>query len=290
MSDEVVRDALCQHWHPGVDEVEHLPVGWGAHHWRADVAGEPVLFVTLDPPTVRHTAESIEGAYAAAAGLGLDFVWPSLPTLEGAFTRPFGERRLSVTRWLEGERPASSTPDLPDLLAALHRAPVPETAPGWTTEVDPLLTDRLRDLLLASWDGPLGEAARLMLSEHISQITGWVREHTMLVQRADPAAYVVTHGEPGVHNQWLAHGHTWLIDWESLRLAPRERDLATLVHAGVATDGDPAMIRLFDLEWRLSEVWSFARWLQGPHEGDADDQMALAGLTDELTRPHFGEG
>jgi len=70
-----------------------------------------------------------------------------------------------------------------------------------------------------------------------------------------------------------------LIDWESLRLAPRERDLATLVHAGVATDGDPAMIRLFDLEWRLSEVWSFARWLQGPHEGDADDRAALAGLT-----------
>ena len=80
-----------------------------------------------------------------------------------------------------------------------------------------------------------------------------------------------------------------MIDWESLRLAPRERDLATLVHAGVATDGDPAMIRLFDLEWRLSEVWSFARWLQDPHEGDADDRAALVGLTEELTRPHFDE-
>lgn len=290
VSDESVHGALRRHWHPGIDEVEHIAVGWGAHHWRAQAAGEPVLFVTLDPPTVRHTPVSIEGAYAAAACLGLDFVWPSVPTLAGPFTVPLGERTLSVTRWLDGERPSVSTPDLPDLLEALHRAPVPAAAPVWTTEVDPQLTDRLRDLLLAPWDAPLGETARLVLSEHMSQLTGWVREHTMLVQRADPAAYVVTHGEPGVHNQWAAQGRTWLIDWESLRLAPRERDLATLVHAGVATNGDRGMIRLFDLEWRLSEVWSFARWLQGPHEGDADDHTALGGLIDELTRPHFGEG
>jgi len=289
VSDESVRDAVRRHWDPRVDEVEHLAVGWGAHHWRAQAGGERVLFVTLDPPTVRHTAASIEGAYAAAAALGLDFVWPSVPRLEGSFTLPLGERTLSVTRWLEGERPSSSTPDLPDLLGALHRAPVPAAAPVWTTEVDPRLSDRVRDRLLMPWDGPLGVAARLVLSEHLSQVAGWVREHTMLAQRADPSAYVVTHGEPGVHNQWRAQGRTWLIDWESLRVAPRERDLATLVHAGVATDGDSAMIRLFDLEWRLSEVWSFARWLQGPHEGDADDHAAFAGLTEELTRPHFGE-
>ncbi len=289
MSNESVRDALRRHWHPGVDEVEHLAVGWGAHHWRAQVAGEPALFVTLDPPSARHTAASIEGAYAAAAALGLDFVWPSVPRLEGSFTLPLGERTLSVTRWLDGERPCSSAPDLPDLLGALHSAPIPATAPVWTTEVDPRLTDQLRDLLLAPWNGPLGAAARLVLSEHMIQLGGWVREHTMLVECADPSAYVVTHGEPGVHNQWRALGRTWLIDWESLRVAPRERDLATLEHAGLETDCDSAMIRLFDLEWRLSEVWSFARWLQGPHEGNADDRAALACLMEELTCPHFGE-
>lgn len=289
VTDESVRDALRQHWHPRVDEVEHLAVGWGAHHWRAQAAGEPVLFVTLDPPTARHTAASIEGAYAGAAALGLGFVWPSVPRLEGSFTLPFHDRTLSVTRWLDGERPSSSTPDLPDLLGALHRAPVPAPTPGWTTEVDPRLAERLRDLLREPWDGPLGVTARDVLLEHVSLLAGWVREHTMLAQRADPSSYVVTHGEPGVHNQWRAQGRTWLIDWESLRLAPRERDLATLVHAGVATDGDPAMIRLFDLEWRLSEVCSFARWLQGPHQGDADDHAALAGLTEELTRPHIDE-
>ena len=60
-----------------------------------------------------------------------------------------------------------------------------------------------------------------------------------------------------------------------MRAAPRERDLATLMHAGVAIDADSAMTRAFELEWRLPEVWSFARWHQGPHLGDADDSATL---------------
>lgn len=289
VDDEAVLEAVRRHWHPGIDEVEHLPVGWGAHHWRAQVAGEPVLFVTLDPPTDRHTAESIEGAYAAAAALGLDFVWPPVARLDGPFTLPLGERTLSATRWLDGERPSTPTPELSDLLAALHGAPVPAAAPLWTAEVDPRLAERLDDLLDRSWDSPLGAAAKALLAEHGGRVADWVEEHAALLKSADPSTYVVTHGEPGVHNQWRAQGRTWLIDWESLRVAPRERDLAALVLAGAPTDGDPGMVRLFDLEWRLSEVWSFARWLQGPHVGDADDRTALAGLTDELTRPHFDE-
>lgn len=289
VTDESVGEAVRRHWRGDVDAVAHIPVGWGAHHWRAEAAGEPVLFVTLDPPTARHSAASIEGAYASAAALGLDFVWPPVARDDGSFTLPLGVRTLSVTGWLDGERPSSSTPDLQDMLATLHRAPVPATAPVWTTEVDPRLADRLRELLRAPWDGPLGPAAQHLLTEHLSRVAGWVSDHTRLLEGADPSAYVVTHGEPGVHNQWQAQERTWLIDWESLRLAPRERDLATLVHGGVATDGDPAMVRLFDLEWRLSEVWSFAQWLQGPHEADADDHAALTGLEEELTRPHFGE-
>lgn len=97
----------------------------------------------------------------------------------------------------------------------------------------------------------------------------------------EPRATAVVHLPVG----W---GRTWLIDWESWLLAPRERDLATLVH-GRDVDHDPSMVRLFDLEWRLSEIWSFAQWLQGPHSGHTDDRIALGGLTTELTRSHFDE-
>jgi spectinomycin phosphotransferase len=200
---------------------------------------------------------------------------------------PVGTRTASLTRWLDGVRPTGSTPDLPDLLAELHAAPAPATARAWSTEIDPHLAHRVRDLLQQDWAGPLGPAARDLIVTHLAEIGGWAREHARLVARADPATYVVTHGEPGVHNQWLARDRVWLLDWESLLLAPPERDLATLVHEGRNVAHDAEMVRLFDLEWRLSEIWSFAQWMQGPHSGDADDRTALGGLTYELTRPHF---
>lgn len=289
VTDDEVLAVVRRHWEPRADAVEHLAVGWGAHHWRVEVQGEPTLFATLDPDLPRHTQASLEAAYASAAALGLDFVWPSLPTAGGAFTVPVGARTASVTRWLDGRRPDESVAELPDLLAELHRTPAPSTARRWATEIDPALPVLLRELLQRPWDGPLGSSARELLVEHLTAVGGWAREHARLLDLADPATYVVTHGEPHVRNQWLARGRTWLIDWESLVLAPRERDLATLVHEGRDVDHDPQMVRLFDLEWRLSEIWSFAQWLQGPHTGDADDRTALGGLTGELTRPHFGE-
>ena len=289
VTDGTVLEEVRRHWAPAAESVEHLAVGWGAHHWVVRVSGKRALFATLDPPTERHTAASLEGAYATAARLGLEFVWPSLPSVDGTYTRPLEDRTLSVTAWLAGERPTRSTPDLPDLLRALHGSAAPVSAPVWTTEIDAELPERLQDLLSKPWVGPLGAAARTVLTQHIDRVADWADEHRALTRRLDRTAYVVTHGEPGVHNQWLARGRTYLLDWESLRLAPPERDLATLVHAGTPTDGDPELIRLFDLEWRLSEVWSFARWLQGPHGDGADERQALSALADELTRPHFDE-
>jgi spectinomycin phosphotransferase len=289
VTDDEVLAVVRRHWEPRADAVEHLPVGWGAHHWRVDVQGEPTLFATLDPDLPRHTQASLELAYASAAALGLDFVWPSLPAAGGGFTVPVGARTASVTAWLDGRRPDESVAELPELLAELHHAPPPSTARAWSTEIDPGLPVLLRELLQRPWDGPLGPSARELLVEHLTAVGGWAREHARLLALADPATYVVTHGEPHVRNQWLARGRTWLVDWESLLLAPRERDLATLVHEGRDVDHDPQMVRLFDLEWRLSEIWSFAQWLQGPHTGDTDDHTALGGLTEELTRPHFGD-
>lgn len=291
VSDEQVLALVRGHWEPRADAVEHLPVGWGAHHWRVDVAGEPVLFATLDPDLPRHTHASLEAAYGTAARLGLDFVWPSLPTSDGTFTVPVGARTASATGWLEGHRPTTSVPELPEMLVRLHAVAAPPGARTWSTELPPDLRRRLDDLLSRPWDGPFGPEARALVHERSAQVADWVREHAALLRLADPEAYVVTHGEPGQHNQWVARGRTWLLDWESLVLAPRERDLATLVRDGhgVEVGHDPRLVRLFDLEWRLGEIWSFSQWLQAPHVGDADDRTALGGLAGELTRPHFDE-
>jgi spectinomycin phosphotransferase len=90
VTDDEVLALVRRHWEPRADAVEHLPVGWGAHHWRVDVAGSPRLFLTLDPDLPRHTQASLEAAYASAAALGLDFVWRRCP------------RRAAPSRWPSG--------------------------------------------------------------------------------------------------------------------------------------------------------------------------------------------
>jgi spectinomycin phosphotransferase len=53
-------------WDPSVEALEHLAVGFGAHHWRARVDGEPRYFVTLDDLGERHTLQTLQAAYAGA--------------------------------------------------------------------------------------------------------------------------------------------------------------------------------------------------------------------------------
>ena len=82
---------------------------------------------------------------------------------------------------------------------------------------------------------------------------------------------MVTHGETHTRNQLRTADGIRFVDWESLKLAPRERDLATLVQAGygVRVGADPAMVELFDLEWRLSEIDEYAHWFAAAAHRDA---------------------
>ena len=74
------------------------------------------------------------------------------------------------------------------------------------------------------------------------------------------------------------------MDWESLALAPRERDLKALIEAGYTLEPDWEMVELFSLEWRLDEIAQYATWFASPHTGGADDRIAFGGLLEELER------
>jgi spectinomycin phosphotransferase len=100
---------------------------------------------------------------------------------------------------------------------------------------------------------------------------------------------VPTHGEPHSANQLITASGIVLVDWESLALAPPERDLRTLVAAGYAdlVQPDWSMIEMFDLEWRLDELFQYAAWFSRPHTGNASDVVALEDLVHELHRPDW---
>jgi spectinomycin phosphotransferase len=295
-SDAVVLDAVRRHWSPTVDEAHYLPVGFGAHHWVALEQGRERLFVTLDPDAPRHTAVTLDGAYRAGAALaadGLEFLVAPLPAGPGEVTVAVAGGRLSVTPWIGGTRPEDESAVAP-LVARLHAAPPPPDLPAWAPLVGRDLPDRLRDLTAATWrDGPHGETARALVTGALRDVAGWTTDYLSLAARTDPASWVPTHGEPGVHNQLLTtEGRLLLVDLESLKLAPRERDLAALLPLSgsfrAAYDGPPPdadLLRMFDLEWRLDEIGQYAAWFAGPHGDSPDDRTALGGLREELSRP-----
>ncbi|MGO4426633.1 phosphotransferase, partial [Streptomyces sp. MCAF7] len=135
IDDEAIASAVAGHWLPEVAEVDYLPWGFGAHHWRVAAGGQTpgrTLFVTLDQLAPRHTAASLEAAYAGAATLaagGLGMVCAPLPAPSGRFTIDVGPGALSVTPWLDGRSPTEAEARAPQhvreviaALATLHRA------------------------------------------------------------------------------------------------------------------------------------------------------------------------
>jgi spectinomycin phosphotransferase len=263
------------------------------------------LFVTLDGLGARHSASSLEQAYAAAAALaedGLDFVLPPLPTrTDLSRTVPLGDGAVSVTWWVDG---SSGRGDLRDdgevretaaLLGRLHGARPPASLPAWRPLFDARLVDALTDRVAAPWDrGPFGEQAREAVTGHLDDVRRWTDRYLALTDEALAAqpSWVPTHGEPHTGNHLVAGTHRYLVDWESLKLAPRERDLDGLVASGgdwLSSYGgarpDARMLAMFDLEWRLDEIDQYSVWFAAPHTGSASDEVALAGLLEELARP-----
>ena len=300
VSAEAVLDAVQTHWAIDVDAIEHLPVGFGAHHYRASSAGTPRLFVTLDSLGRRHSAESLEAAYAAAAELaavGLEFVVASVPNRQGRCTVPLAGRSVSCVPWTDGKPPASRPIDNDGLaqqnaeaLARLHATTPPAGIPSWRPRVDEDFGDSLADLLRNPWQtGPYGERARSALAQRIDAIRRWTDAYHALCRRAVDHPWVPTHGEPHTANQIVTDQGIVFVDWESLARAPRERDLGTLVGSGYAELAAPnwEMVELFDLEWRLGELAEYAEWFTRPHTGTDSDRAAFDDVITELKRPDW---
>ncbi|MDX6359847.1 MAG: spectinomycin phosphotransferase [Nocardioidaceae bacterium] len=289
LADRDLLHAVREHWDGDIAEVAHLPLGFGAHHWAAYGDAVPRLFVTLDGLAPHHSAESLEAAYVGAPTLhdqGLAFVLAPLPATGGAFTVPLRGRALSCTPWVSGESGGPlDGPWTSAALARLHATTPPAGLPRWRPLVESDFAEATAALVARAWGpGPYADTARDAVRRHLADLDRWTQRYHHLAEVAGGRAWVATHGEPHSGNQLLASHGRLLVDWESLRLAPAERDLRTLADAGVATEADPEMLELFDLEWRLDEISQYAARFAAPHPGGPDDEIAFGGLLDELER------
>jgi spectinomycin phosphotransferase len=139
--------------------------------------------------------------------------------------------------------------------------------------------------------GPFAEPGRHVVAEHASDVA----ELLALADRlaADVARrgakHVITHGEPHAANVMRGGHRIALIDWDTVGLAPPERDLWMVVGedgegAAAYADAtghriDPDAISFFRLAWDLDDTAAFITELRSPHSDNEDTRHAFEALT-----------
>ena len=110
----------------------------------------------------------------------------------------------------------------------------------------------------------------------------------MVVKRG--STWVVTHAEPHSANAMRDGDSHLLVDWDTVAVAPRERDLWMLV--GDTADEltsytkatghqiDQSAVDFFRLTWDLKDLAEYLNVLRSPHRESEDTIAAYNGLTE----------
>jgi spectinomycin phosphotransferase len=300
LSADMVGQFAADHWRLPVDRVRYAPIGAGSHNWVAESGGMPRWFVKIDASDGFAELARRLRTVTALQDSGLEFVLAPLPDMAGEPLRPVTPRwAMSVYPFLDGDRvgpgpwPAGFdlTP-MARLLARLHAAPVPDFAPRWPDPGDVLpqrLADMLPDLDSPWTGGAQAENARATLRAARPGLDRLLQHFHELKGRLDKDSgpWVVTHGEPHSANVMQTRiGELRLIDWDSIRVAPPEREFRQsrvlkddAAYTKLLGPGNRPYVReMFTVEWDLLEVRWYARRLHGPHSDGDDARRAVETL------------
>jgi spectinomycin phosphotransferase len=305
---DALRPAIQDCWGLAVEGVEYAPVGAGSYHWLVDARGGRRFFVTVDDldrkPWLGDSRDSVfdglKCAFDTALALrhgGLGFVVAPIPTSSGQSAARIGARHsIALFPLLDGvtgqfglygteERAAVQT-----LLGELHLASTPASARR--LDLGPPGRGYLESALEEFDDewlgGPLSEPARHAFSPHASAVAELIALADRLASDLPTDGWVVTHGEPHAANLMRTESGHCLLDWDTVAVAPRERDLWMLVDptaeeptiytgaTGYQLDG--VTLRFFRLSWNLADLAAFISVLRSPHSRNVDTENAYEGL------------
>jgi spectinomycin phosphotransferase len=296
-------------WGVGATSLEYAPVGFGDHHWIAVGDTGEKWFVTVadlelkGSPDPHAALRSLRGAMDTAAALRdeghVDFVVAPLRTAGGETVRPLGPRyAVSVFPFVDGfagdfDRPwtARDRDAVLDLLAELHRQAPPASVPVLDLGLP------MRGLLESALDGairwehgPFASPARALLSGHAPAIRRGLEEFDRLVEDCGSAP-VLTHGEPHPGNVLRYEGRHLLIDWDTVGLAPPERDLWSVAESpedleryteATGRKVSASALTLYRLRWDLEEVSSYVDWFRAPHDRSPNTEEAWQALLESV--------
>ena len=256
-------------------------------------------FVTVDDVSAPGAFDLLAAALGTALELrrgGAEFVVAPVPTAGGRPAVRLGERyAVSLFPLVDGE--AFDFGEYADgdhrsavlaMVVRVHSAPA--TARRRATADDLALTCReaLEAALTGRFTdcGPYAERTADLLSGHAGKIRERLTRYDRLVAGVDPARAVLTHGEPHPGNTMRTKDGWRLIDWETARLAPPERDLWLLggdLRAYTAITGvevRPELLELFELRWRLTDLALDAERFRRPHGDDPNERRSFEILSD----------
>jgi spectinomycin phosphotransferase len=312
VSDRALGNAVADGWQLDVAAAQYVPVGGGSYHWIVrDRAGRR-WFATVDNLDQKRwlgtTRDEVAGGLTTAMELAvalrdearLPFVLAPLRARNGAAIVRLGcVYAVAVFPFVHGtcgvfgrELPADQRNDVVEMLAALHRAaPHGARVPPHRIELA-----RRNDLETAlaelghPWDGgPYSEPARALLGDHAERVRHLLASFDQLAGRVTALAPVITHGEPHPANLLHAGTTTMLIDWDTVGLAPPERDLWWVVSDSGCEQArrytratgrpvDRAALALYRLRWALDDLSCFVHDLRSPHSRTADAEHALRAI------------
>ena len=310
-----VVDALQDGWRFDATEVEYAAVGAGSYHWEvADTNGDR-RFVTVDDldqkawlgATRDATFDGLRRAFDTTVALydgGLRFVVAPIPSRVGDSVRrldtrfaialfPFVEGEAGQFGWIADDDERRS---VVELVAELHRATAVVGPAVRSVGLDLPGRRHLEAALLEldePWSGgPLSEPARHAVRDAATELAELLTLADRLAAEATQRGgdWVVTHGEPHAGNVMRTAAGRVLVDWDTVALAPPERDLWMLVAGGAdaadvyaqatGTQLDAVALDFFRLAWDLSDLAEYLNVLRSPHQADDDSEWGLRALRD----------
>ncbi|MFY1693690.1 phosphotransferase [Plantactinospora sp. WMMB782] len=329
LPEETLRSALARHWGLSADSLGYRAVGRGSHHWEVTDAGGGRWFVSVDDLGTKRLglADPLDAAYQRLRAAldtarrlrehGCAFVVAPVPTRDGESLVGVGDRfGVAVYPYLTGESfqwgewaSAAHRRGVLDLVVAVHAAPA---ATSEVALVDDFAVPHRDELELglagarAPDTGPYARLAARLLVEYAAPVRRLLARHAELADaaRARPDRMVLTHGEPHPGNTMLGADGWRLIDWDTVRIAPPERDLwlvepgdGSVLDAYAEATGVPPqgeMLELYRSWWHLADVAEETSRFRAPHTGTEDDDESFAILRSVLdhigTLPAGGTG
>ncbi|WP_308169907.1 phosphotransferase [Acrocarpospora catenulata] len=300
MEESALTAKLAEAWEIDVPALAYLPMGAGSYHWSGVDSGGQAWFVTVDDLGVAKNgrARRFEGlgqAFGTAVALrrdaGLEFVVAPVPDRNGfPVVRLDGRYAVSLFPVVDGvagafgEHRAEDKAEVLKLLIELHRAKRTTTVPASRIELRlpgrDALEAALNDLEKPWTGGPFAEPARELLTKKAGYVTQLLGEFDRLAEqvRNTVPTWVITHGEPHPGNLLRNANGLHLIDWETVRIAPPERDLWMLADDGILTEYTQATghqvtregLDLFRLWWEANDIAIFVEELRRPHHATED--------------------